>query len=511
MRYRKELGVFAAVALVVVGIGMAIAAVAPSSATGGWHRLRLSSTTLSVDSGVGFYTLTGAGSSDSIVNNAIYFSQGVIQDTNLAVAGGSGAGTPKVLSGGVTNGVGTFYIQMSDTARATAGVTYSSATEGSGTWSSTFTNNSGADSNIFITSAEFSSVTRTFVGDTINGALTIWPLSASLGLASSGDSFTWPNRTDTVIAIRLGDTTVGDTVRIIVVNPAGRVSFDSAMNAAAAPGDTVFVSSAISFETGVSKIIILIWDASQAKYAVKIGTVRVGAAANVNSITTADMTAEATLNIGTGNVVVTLTVPSQTPAIGEVQMLDVAGDGAAKSDNFAQIDTNTSGFDTRLQNTVFQILVTDASGAPIKVLESGKTALLVIPYNFSLLTSSQASAVRLLHLDDATNSWEVVSNSTSDSTNGRLVAYVSEFSHFAMGNVSSGAAAAPADDDNCVIQNTIGHTSLAGLMPSLRGVRDTMMGNAIGRLFVSGYYGFAAFAMILFAAAGAGFAFSKRG
>jgi hypothetical protein len=299
-------------------------------------------------------------------------------------------------------------------------------------------------------------------------------------------------------------------MRIIIINPAGKVAGDSQMTRLV--NDTTWVSSSIRFETGVTKIILIFWDASQARYSIKVGRVLVSA--DVANVTGGAGTVSSTFSAGGVGVIsrVDVTVSPSTPTVGSVEIVDVGNDaGPRAGDGFITVDSNTSGFDTRLPNSVFAINLFDAAGNPITSLGSGQNFLVVIQFNFGGLSSSAASAIRLLHHNGVSNSWQVVSNSSSDSTNGRLVAYVSSFSNFAMGNVSSGSAAAPDDDDNCVIQNSLSGTSLAGLMPSLRGVRDVMMGNALGRLFVSGYYGFAAFAMILFAAAGAGLAFSKRG
>jgi hypothetical protein len=55
-------------------------------------------------------------------------------------------------------------------------------------------------------------------------------------------------------------------------------------------------------------------------------------------------------------------------------------------------------------------------------------------------------------------------------------------------NGSSGSA--------CLIDASIGKTGLSGILPSLRSARDMVLGSAFGRLFVSGYYGFAAILMI---------------
>jgi hypothetical protein len=173
MHYRKELGVFAAVALVIVGIGIAMATIA-AVGNGGWHNISFTSSTHRPDTGTGFFTLNIG---DSTIRNGIFFANGSRVDTWLAVTGSACAGTAKPLTGGVSSTTGTFYAQMSDTARATGSLTFSSATAASGSWSSTFSGGSGTAQDTFLNATNFSSDSTTFIFGDSTATSVRWPLS----------------------------------------------------------------------------------------------------------------------------------------------------------------------------------------------------------------------------------------------------------------------------------------------------------------------------------------------
>lgn len=107
----------------------------------------------------------------------------------------------------------------------------------------------------------------------------------------------------------------------------------------------------------------------------------------------------------------------------------------------------------------------------------------------------------LIRINPTTLAWENVpgsSRSTSPNASSITVsATVTELPGqiFAVGTVS-GASTPPAHDDDCVVNAAFGNTSLAGMMPSMRSVRDGMLGNPLGRMFVSGYYAAGSFMVL---------------
>ncbi len=500
MRMYKRHGYLAAIAMVAALVGVAVATVVNNS-TEGAHELTLNSSTNSLDTGVGLFTLNN---SDSSVRNGIFFANGRLADTWLAFPGtidGRG-GTGKLLTGkaaSTLNSASSFYVQMSDTARTSVSTTFTDSATSSGSWSGTLTSNSGTCTSKFgygggrfsSTAVEFGDSTRTTAGGTVNSQ---YPMS---NIMSAGDSVTRTaavTETRIAVVVRSGiDSNTNDTMRIIVISPAGKIVGDSQMTRNQISGvaclDSTWLSPMVRFETGINKVVIIYWDAAQAKYGFITGQINAGSADNA-----------VTGGAGTFTYVLhnnaplvgqlsrfDITLQPSTPTVTTVQLLDPAGDGAVKSDNYANVDSNTSGFDTRLANTVIAINLFDAGGNPITQI-SGARFLLVIKYNFGGLSSAQASNIRLLHRDAATNTWEAVSASTPDSASGTLVAYIDEFSEYAMGTVNATSTPSAVDNDNCVINNAVGGTGLAGIMPSLRGVRDTILSTAIGRLMTSGYY-----------------------
>lgn len=118
--------------------------------------------------------------------------------------------------------------------------------------------------------------------------------------------------------------------------------------------------------------------------------------------------------------------------------------------------------------------------------------------------------------------WQPNGNTTSDSSmtsSGGVAFVVNENRMLAsdpLGNrvllfpdLWSDASTVTPDNNICVINSAVGSTSFAGMMPALRGVRDVMMANSLGRFIVSGYYGFGL--LIVMIASGCGvFAFKRR-
>lgn len=502
MKLRNRYGVLFAAAMVVFAVGAAVATVA-ESISDVVHQISLTSSSSYVEQGVGLYNLNAT---DSSVRYGIFMTgvtDGILPTNGLAAV--AAQGSPKPLSGSAPSASATFYVQNSDTARTTISLSFSSATAASGSWSGTLSGGSGTAMDTFRTGSFFSADSGLLrFGDSVVSANYL----ASQSMNSDGEADTAASTTTNVTIAVTWDSLVaaGDSVRLIVINAAGKVAGDSNMSRLTAT-DTTWVSSTVALETGVTKFIVIAWDASRSAYVLQTGSLSLGATTSTIAATGGTVTS-VTGSTAVGTISrIDVTAGVTTPVINTIQIVDLANDGAAKADGFANVDTNTSGFDTRLQNTAFSINLFDVNGNPIKSLASGQTVLVVVQYNFGNLTASQASSIRLLHRNATTNSWDVVSNSTPDSTNGRLVAYVSSFSDFALGIVNTTAAAAAADDDDCAITVVAGKTGLQGILPSLRSVRDTLLGSAFGRLFVSGYY---AFGMMMLAAAGFGVALASR-
>ncbi len=497
MKIRNKYGVAFAAAMVVFAVGAAVATVAESISSG-LHQISLTSSTTYTDQGVGLFTLNA---SDSAVRNGLFMSgvtDGVLPTNGLAAV--AGQGTPKPLSGSVSSAAGTFYVQMSDTARTTISLSFSSATAASGSWSGALSGGSGTAMDTFRTGSFFSEDSSTFrFGDSMTSA--IYPASNEMRTNGETASAT----TDSVQVVLTWDSlaAAGDSVRIIVINASGRIAGDSNMSQRTT-GDTTWISPVVALETGVTKFVIIVWDASRSKYVIR--TARLARGVTSQAIAATGGWVQAT-PVGTSLGAVTVTAGVTTPQVRRIEIVDIANDGAVKADGLANVDTNTSGFDTRLTGTAFSVNLFDINNNPITTFPTGQNILVVVDYNFGNLSAAQASNIRLLRRNSATNAWENVSSSTPDSTNGRVVSYVTNFSDFTLGTVNVGSSVASADDDDCAISTVAGRTGLQGVLPAFRSVRDTLMGSVFGRLFVSGYY---AFGMMMLAAAGLGFALVSR-
>jgi len=356
-------------------------------------------------------------------------------------------------------------------------------------WSSSFTSSSGSCTSTFISPAEMSSASFVFCDSDLAGQ------SVTSDLLEWSDTISFASPFEDTIFVNGFDTTA-DKARIVVV-AGGKIIGDTNMSMVS---NDNYAKVRVVFDSGVTDMYFIFWDASQAKYEILKKTVSVG----VTSTTITGGTGGASAT-NVGNITsVTLYVNPLSPAannVAQVDIVDVANDSGPNVDGFVFVDSNTSGFDTRMPNTVFEINLYDTTGDQITSLPSGNTFLLVLQYD---KYNSNYNSLKLLHLNSATNAWEAVSNSTADSTNQRIVAYVSSFSKFAIGNVSSSSSVASSDDNNCVVSMATSSTPFSGIMPTLRGMRDTVLGSLIGRALVSGYYGFAG--LLLLAGAGLGLA-----
>jgi len=487
MKISNKLGLLAVVGLIVVAVGISMAGIVPYSGDG-VHLLTLSSTTSTYqDTGIALF---GLRSTDSTVEGGLFLKAGNWSDTVLADKTAYGCGTPKIFWGSASGTAGTFYALTSDTTgKVTVSTTFSDSETSSGSWSSSFTSSSGSCISTFISPAEMSSASFVFCDSSLPGQ------SVTSALLESSDNISFSSPFEDTIFVNGFDTIV-DKARIIVV-AGGKIIGDTNMSMVSADNYAYVI---VGFDSGVTDMYFIFWDASQAKYLIDMKTVSVG----VTSTTITGGTGGANAT-NVGNITsVTLYVNPLSPAannVAQVDIVDVANDAGPNVDGFVFVDSNTSGFDTRMPNTVFEINLYDTEGNQITSLPSGNTFLLVLQYG---KYNSNYNSLKLLHLNSATNAWEAVSNSTADSTNQRIVAYVSSFSKFAIGNVSSSSSVASSDDNNCVVSMATSSTPFSGIMPTLRGMRDTVLGSSIGRALVSGYYGFAG--LLLLAGAGLGLA-----
>jgi hypothetical protein len=489
----------------------------------GWHVLGLTSTGTTTDTGVGFYAIETQDSSAAgfylygptvpVITAGTIISTNA--DTNLAK---QGVGVPYRISGyaTVSGSSATTYlnVQTTDTTKISVSLSASSSTaadsiNATGSWSSTQTSGSGTARDSFFRPASFATLPIAFGDSAISGN---FPLAQSIALLETGYSATI---VDTRIAIRAGTgvdsmTPGKDTARLIVFKPNGSLLTDTILHLVHQVGDSTFATEGnIRFDSGTTDLWVVYWSDSVSKLAIRYAGVTVGNAAT--GLTTTPQTFTATTM---GSVKgAALTVTTSTPQVNRVQITDVGGDAAAKSDDFARFDTNTTGFDTRLASTVFEINVWNGTTKVTK-LASGQDYHVEIGYDFSGHSSSLANSIKLLRLNPQTEQWEIAKDGNgstaynySDSANQRVVARVSQFSTFALGNVTTTTSSAVAKDDNCVINATLGRTGFASIMPAFRNVRDSIMGSALGRFLVSSYYGLG---LAFLAFAGAGLAYARR-
>lgn len=518
MKFGKTLKVMA---LVMIVVGVVWAAAAPFNVIdeSGIRVLGLTSTGATSDTGVGFYTITiqDSAAAGVFLLGAPVNAGSIISgnaDTALALPG---VGLPRRIYGSaaVSGAIArtSLFIPLTDTARIDVSLTASNAAgvdshNAIGSWASSLTGGSGAARDSFRYATSFAAQNVVF-GDS-TGALPLFPLSNQIRALGAT---TWARKVDTNIAIIFGtgndSAAPNDTARLIAFGPAGNLITDTVLRRMYSNDSTFATVGTISFDSGTTDIYVIYWSDSVSKLALHHAAVTVGNAV-VNLISTTQTVAVSAMGSISS---AALTVVPSAPQVNQVQITDIGGDGAARSDAFARFDTNTAGFDTRLSNTVFEMKLR-AAGEEVTRLAAGQDYLVVIGYNFSALSPTVANSIKLLRLNPQTERWEVArdgngstAHNNSDSTNSRVVARVSEFSIFALGAVAATAVAADAEDDQCVIDATLGRSGLAGVMPALRGARDSIMDSVLGRFLVSSYYGLG-LALLLFT--GAGLAYVRR-
>jgi hypothetical protein len=145
----------------------------------------------------------------------------------------------------------------------------------------------------------------------------------------------------------------------------------------------------------------------------------------------------------------------------------------------------------RIANTTFTIAIVDQNGNQLNPTSDS------ISYQYDIvgLNVRDTTSVTLGRYNPALMKWEQVSSSTNAA--GILTASLTQQGIYALlvfppaATITSGSGGS-----GCVLDASIGKTGLSGILPSLRSARDMVLGSAFGRLFVSGYYGFAAILMI---------------
>lgn len=503
------------IALVFLCVGLALALTVATN-TGGWHAIFLTTTGSSNDTGLGHAQFNSSAVSDTAVRFGFFVrntrSNG-LNDTILADLAATGSGSGLALTGGFTSGTAaTFTIQRSDSASINVSATFSDSATSSGTWSSELTGGTGTETSTFRASNLYSLVGARFGQRT--GADTVADQFPLFNLPVTGDTTTtFSTAQDTIVVFSVDTSTQGDSVRLLVIDPANRLTYDTQMirvTGAGAAGDTTFISQGnIRFEVGTTKLIAILWDQDTAKYL--FTAVNVTISQDRDTLSGGAGTASANFNTATSNVAnVTVTVPAPTtPVINAIDIIDNGGDQGFKSDSYANIDSNTSGMETRAANSVFTVNLLANDSSLITVLTGGAVSMTITMDS----VVNDSSSLSLLRHNSITNSWEVAGTSQSfNSATGQLtVNGMTKFSNFALGKFSSSSSAPGGDGGTCVIENTFSGTSLSGIMPSLRGMRDSVLGSAAGRLFVSGYYGFAGtIAFLAFAGIGLTAVFKKN-
>lgn len=523
----KRVGLMVAMSLLVA----VVAVWASHEVQGGLRRLRLTSTATTQDTGTGFYNVLPSGTSDSTINYGVFFRAKANADTVFAQPQGVAGGEPVQMTGKIVTGsstsAATYYIQNNDTTKISVSLSFTDSNiAATGSWSGGTSGQSGTavDSRVYLGGNGFETQSRMTImfNDSGNQSQQTLVLSGSLRTATQNETFLL-NATETRIVVHatggngLGNSfdTGADTVRLIVFNKTGDVVVDTALNKFdGGNGDSRFFSHNVKFDTGTNTIAVIVWDADSKAYTLATARVTVGLTATPSAESTVTSNFTAVNPTGaTGNLVSSVSVqvnPTQT-TIGSIQVTSAsdATDSGRYTGAFAFVDSGTSGLDTRVGGSIVEVNVRNRAGNLITDLGSEKV-LLTIRFNFSNMSASTVASLALLHADEVAGAWETVSGATVDSATGSIVAYVSKFSHFGLGHISGGSTLAASSSSDCVIDNTIGVTSLAGLMPSLRGVRDSFLSTSIGRVFVSGYYAFGGVLVLLIAGSSLAFAGSRR-
>ncbi len=459
-------------AAVLIGVGVAVAAVSPS--VGSEHLLTLSSGTHSVDTGVGLFSVM---TSDSSVGVGVFFVN-ASNDTKMVQA----AYPAKPIFG---NPRDRLLLRASDTSWTSITTDFATATNSSGQWTSGLTNLSGGASSVYLTATDKCTDPAIVIGDSVFA-----PLNELL--ADGAETITYNQPFDSFVNI-VGLQSGQDTARLIVIGPQNKVTGDTIL-----PFGSANAGARVRFDTGVTRLMALVRDASQGKFKIFTGAVAVGAKQATNL-----QTVDSAISVRMGDVVfctVTVTNALAQP-VRRIDFIDMPNDAANGAvDGYSLIDSGTYGFDTRLPNSVFEIRLYDLWGQLIK--STSEFVTIKVEYNLGAFgTSFDTSKIKVLHLTDG-NRWVALPSSVS-TTNAVVTSQSKGFSIFALGAIGSSS---PVDDNDnvCVVNRSLGGSVLSGVMPALRSYRDMVLGTSLGRLAVETYYGFAA--LLIVAAAGLGLA-----
>ncbi|MBL4889521.1 MAG: hypothetical protein JKX97_05825 [Candidatus Lindowbacteria bacterium] len=513
MKFNKSYLVFCLALIVALGSTVIAQTVISPFGGNGVHRIINVATdgNDTNDTGVGFYNLK-QGNGDSGINYGVYFAHipttGVarLHDTVLAEKGAL-SGSAKVLEGRVlTSGQAVLKSQITTTRSIVISETFTDSTVvAQGTWTS------GTTSDTFLWPADLSDVPLVFYDST--------GFTFSSGLQDSA-LFTNADPINTSVIIfdtRISSST--DSARIIVINDQNQVAADSSMTQISlASGQNGLIAAGIQFDTGLSKVIVLFWDADSRNYSFKTSKVTIGPNAAPQSMAGASgQTDSIATMVDTivGSSVRSCTVQTSfsiKPVIASIQILDVGNDTSAAGDAYTRYDLATSNFDTRLAGSVFTITPYDANGNKISAITSDtgvSCTVLINPGVFQQMSQTQVDQLGLIHLNDATGEWEAVEGSNADSATNMITANnIKAFSHFGVGNLSAGHGEGSSSD--CVIDNALSGTALSTVMPSIRSARDSVMTSSFGRMLVSSYYSIAGLLLLFAGAASLAFTGARK-
>jgi len=465
------------------------------------RRLALATTeNANLDTGVGYYALRND-YQDSQAYYGIFLRSpfidstalglttvGISTDPRLVDTATANRGTALAMTGMVSNSSSRNYIQSSDTSRVTVPATFTDSTTATGgTWGSSATSVTGTSTDALFT------CTGSAITFTDSVAL---PLNRMLNVANGGlDTGFLPyiSMAETSIHLRFATHSVGNLARLFIVKN-GLVVGDTAMNAL-----TEGRIAQGQFDTGIYKFFVMGWDTTAKQLSFAARSLLVGCTA------THTLVAGGTDTMNTGYAPLpTVAVVSNIANPCFLQFCKLSGDPGhnVAADKFMHIDTNTytgqSGVDTRVGNSIIALLISETEvygGAQAKLPSNALTLRItkVMP-----TTQADSLTMRILSHNAGTGMWEELTTTAKDAGGGQVIytANIVRSGMYAIGLLYRSQAGGASS--GCVITSVLGKTPLSNILPALRGVRDAMLENPVGRLFVSGYYGLTA--MLLMAA-----------
>lgn len=508
---RKRMNWLAAGAVMVAVLAVAVWGITPFCPNQGWQRLYLTNDgSAIVDTGVGFYKMTTS-NADSTVTLGIFFVNSTKNtvDTNLANAN---EGFPVRITGkfNTTSNIGTYYIHRDSTVAADTGrikvtVTWTDTAGVStyGSWASTKTSGSGRAYDTYLWTGLYPTP---IFADTTTAALDATSLTGLLSYETVVAYRSGNGTMDTVISVRGLDTGTNNKMRLVIFKD-GYWYADSAMARDERPFalDSGVWSTVGHFETGAYEFWAIGWDTAQQTQTVIGRRLFIGARNSGARLTTvAQTTVSCSLPATAIYETVTISDTIGNP-IKAVEIFPLTS-GAPWADNFAQYDTHSYWLETRVVRSVFNIVPLDANGVPIAYTANSMTISGVVGDTANLPTTV-LQQMSLMHLDERTGEWKKFATTWNGRTFTASGVQEFNFTPFALGKITSQVSSG--SGNGCVLTSVLGNTALARALPALRDVRDVMMANPVGRLFVSGYYGLTAL-MLLVAGFGLTIAWKRR-